>query len=188
MKKLYFTCLLCMSFFYFQPAKVHGQTSNAKDDKKKQIIAFHTRLTLASPNYTFPQADSINYDYTDVKTSNVGAGLKVQCFNAIYGEYALLYNFYKQTTSQLMLGVETPSKGIRLGVRYVFSNNQFMPIQKDAASRDLQMYLTLGGAKGGLELALGNLNELLSPNKTVEPIALTDVKVRLNIALWSSSK
>ncbi|MDF9794979.1 hypothetical protein OKW21_000242 [Catalinimonas alkaloidigena] len=167
--------------------KGNGQSVN-QESSNNNIVDFHTRLVIASPNHTFSQVETINYDYSDYKAANIGGSLKVQFFDAIYGEYALLFNLYSQRTSQFYAGIETPSKGIRLGVRYLFSNDQLMPVREDGEGRDLQMYITLGGAKGGLEIALGNINKLLSSSSTIDPIALTDVQVRLNMALWSSRK
>ncbi|MEK6477103.1 hypothetical protein WJR50_06200 [Catalinimonas sp. 4WD22] len=185
MRTYYTPLILLFCLIAFASSKVNGQSVD-QNDNKNNIVDFHTRLVIASPNHTFSQVESINYNYSDYKAANVGGSLKVQFFNSIYGEYSLLFNLYSQRTSQFYAGIETPSKGIRLGVRYLFSNDQVMPFWEDGEGRDLQMYVTLGGAKGGLEIALGNINNLLSSSSTIEPIALTDVQVRLNMALWSS--
>lgn len=97
-------------------------------------------------------------------------------------------NLYRQLSSHFFVGLETPSKGIRFGVRYQFANDQLMPFGSGEDGRDLQVYLNLGGPRGGIEVAIGHLNEFFGRDQVAEAINITDVQIRWNIALWSSSK
>ena len=180
-----FAILLCLSISFFQEAK--GQSDN-QEKEKQSFVHFHTRLVVGSPNYTSSQLETIDYDYSDYKSANIGGSAKLQFFNSLYGEYSLLFNLYRQRTSQFIAGIETPSKGLRLGVRYLLHGDQVIPSMNNADQGDLQMYLTLGGTKGGLEVALGNITGLLDQGNNVEPLALCDIMIRLNIALWSTEK
>ena len=150
-------------------------------------LQLHTRVKIASPNQTYAQQDGINYGYRDFRTINVGAGAKLQLFRGLYGEYVLLTNLYQQLTSRLMAGIETPTSGIQFGIRYLFAGDRLAP-DFDQESRDLQMYINLGGARGGLEIALCNLNRIIRGTNPADMDALTmsDVQISVNIGLWST--
>ncbi|MEM9834569.1 MAG: hypothetical protein AAF944_28335 [Bacteroidota bacterium] len=179
--------LLLLTFTLFASI-VNGQSVDDDEKKLENPVALHTRLVVGSPHYTYNHLETISYDYSDLKALNVGGSLKLQAFNFLYGEYALLTNLYRQLSSHFFVGLETPSKGIRFGVRYQFANDQLMPFVSGETRRDLQVYLNLGGPRGGIEVAIGNLNEFFGQDQVADAINITDVQVRWNIALWSTKK
>lgn len=185
--KLLFSVMLLLTV-----SLVHAADRPPKDDHNDNQdpvwLVLHTRLKIGSPSVTFQQRDDINYNYEDFRTVNAGAGLKLQMFRSIYGEYAVYTNLYQQMTSQLSAGIETPTSVVRLGIRYLVAGDQFAP-RFEPENRDLQMYVTLGGTRSGLEVALGNLNKIISGNDPTvsDPLTMSDVQIILNIGLWSTN-
>jgi len=163
-------------------------TERDTSDRNFSWIALHTRLMLASPNYTFNQVPVLDYGYSDFRTANIGGSVKLQLLNFLYGEYALFSNLYSQRTNLMVAGIETPSKGVRLGLRYRWGNDGITPAFGEV-NRDLQAYINLGGAKGGLEIALGGIESMIDTpaGSLMESLSLTNVQVRLNIPIWSSN-
>ncbi len=168
--------------------EVSNPTVSDTPDRNFSWIALHTRLMLASPNYTFNLVPVLDYGYSDFRTANIGGSAKLQLLNFLYGEYALFSNLYSQRTSLVMAGIETPSRGIRLGLRYLWANDGIAPAFGEV-NRDLQAYINLGGAKGGLEIALGGIEQMINTpaNSLIESLSLTNVHILLNIPIWSTN-
>lgn len=177
-----------------KPAAASTQQASApspSDDQRDNLswIALHTRLMLASPNYTFDQVPTLDYRYADFRTANLGGSVKLQLLNFLYGEYALCSNLYSQRTNLVVAGIETPTKIMRLGLRYQWTNDGFAPTFGED-HQNLQVYINLGGSRGGIEVALGKVDQIInaSPSSLSESLSLTNIQIRLNIPIWSSKR
>lgn len=164
-----------------------GAPSDAKNKKRKKILTFSGRFIVGSPTHTFGSEDTGENPFKDFNAINLGAGAKLQFFNSIYGEYNILYNFYRQRTNQAIVGVETPTKGIRLGVRYLLSGDTYL-FKKPNREGDLQAYLNLGGHRGGIEVGMGGLVDIIQGKQDFptdfDEVDLHDIYVRINIPIW----
>lgn len=183
--KSFFCAIVLSTILLVQSAAAARPPQEA--DSEPHWLRLHTRLKIASPNQSYYLLEEYDYRQLSYRNINAGVGLKLQMFSSIYGEYTVLTNLNRQTSNQLMAGIETPTPGIRFGLRYMFTGKWFTP-SFEQRNRDLQMYVHLGGARGGLEIALGSLNRIISGDdlSAFDILDLSDVKVTLSAGLWST--